>query len=162
MHNSIFFIYEMNFHGLFCFKYQPCMWLSWNCGCSRSSGGSTTPPDPMRGRSKFTVNFQVKFTENLLKFSVNFQCQQQFGQGDIPPPGRGSQETPSWELWSACVGQELHNGHSFPLVSPDFRLWKYTEYWGLFDAWENIEPIFLKCTFNGFKPIFSNPTKEVL
>lgn len=140
----------------FCFKHQPHKWLGWSCGCSRSSGGSTALTDTMRGWINFSASVQVKHPESVSAAVWT---------GWLPPPGRGSQETdtnqPGNSAW-LCVGQELHDGHSFPSASPAFRLWRCTEFWGLFGAWENIESIFLKFTFNGSKYILSNPTKEEL
>lgn len=139
---------EIDFHGLFfCCKHQPHMWLSWSCGCS-SSGGSTAPPDTMRGRSKFWASVQVKQPESVPAAVWT----------GWHPPGEARTD-PSLGAWLGAA-QELHNGHPFPLVPPALRLWKCTEFWGLFGAWENIETIVLKFTFNDSKSILSNPTKE--
>lgn len=65
-------------------------------------------------------------------------------------PGDGAQ--PGNHVWLR-LGQEPRGGHPFPLESPGFRLWKWIQSWGLFGAWENMEPTCLKFNFNGCKSI---------
>lgn len=57
--------------------------------------------------------------------------------------------------WSGAAQWSL-----LPYGIPSFYAMEMNRVQGSLGAWENIEPMFLKFTFNGSKFILSNPTKE--